>query len=95
MGTTTSKPAEMPLVHAGLALALLVVGLFGGAYVLPSLGQWPFYLLAPLTLYVAVVLAVGPLRRSLNWVRVGRLDRRAWAACVAAGSRRMGGGLPS
>jgi membrane protease YdiL (CAAX protease family) len=43
-------------------------------------GRWPWYFLAPLLAYAVVVLAVPPLRRSVTWLRVGRLD---WPALGA------------
>ena len=73
----TPTSVEMPLAHAGLVLALLGGGLF-----VPALLNWPFYLLVPLLVYFLVVLAVAPLRRSLNWVRMGRLDAAAWAVTL-------------
>src|SRR5262249_27855364 len=39
----------------------------------PSL-LWPWYLVLPLFVYGAIVLAVGPLRRSIPKLAVGRLD---------------------
>lgn len=41
----------------------------------PLFRPWPLVLLAPLLAYAAVVIAVAPLRRSVGWLRVGRLDR--------------------
>lgn len=38
------------------------------------LAHWPWYFLAPLGVYVAVVLAVAPLRRSVRWLHFGRHD---------------------
>jgi membrane protease YdiL (CAAX protease family) len=38
--------------------------------------------LMPLVLYAAVVLLVPSLRRSLQWLRLGTLDRRAWGAVL-------------
>jgi membrane protease YdiL (CAAX protease family) len=78
--TLTARSQELPLAHAGLALGLLACGLLAGAYVAPALLSWPFYLLGPLIAYALVVVAVAPLRRSLNWMRLGRLDRGAWTA---------------
>jgi hypothetical protein len=70
---TTTDRQEMPLTHAGLALALLGGGLF-----VPGLLTWPFYLLIPLTLYSLIVMTFTPLRRSVTWLRVGRLDWAVW-----------------
>lgn len=41
----------------------------------PALHGWPFALLVPLLLYLAVVLPVPRLRASFSWIRFGRLDR--------------------
>jgi membrane protease YdiL (CAAX protease family) len=78
----TPRSRELPLAHAGLALGL-VGGLLAGGRVIPTLLHWPFYLLVPLSAYLLIVLAVGPLRRSLTWASVGRLDGSAWAATAA------------
>ncbi len=82
---TTRQRSEMPLAHAGLALALLIGGLIAGGHLFPALLTWPFYLLAPLTIYLCVVLMLPPLRRSMTWMQVGRLDRAAltWLTTVA------------
>jgi membrane protease YdiL (CAAX protease family) len=80
---TTPKYRELPLTHAALALALLAAGLFAGSRLVPALRHWPYNLLAPLAAYLLIASAVAPLRRSLNWARVGRLDRTAWAAAAA------------
>ena len=41
----------------------------------PSLRNWPFNLLAPIILYLVVVLAVPRFRRSLQWLRAGRFGK--------------------
>ncbi len=46
-------------------------------FLLPPLRQWPFNLLAPLFLYSAVCASVPALRRSLLWLRAGRVDKKA------------------
>ncbi len=66
-------------VHGLLLLALLALPLF-----FPQLHYWPFYLLVPLALYAAVVLAVPPLRGSVRWVRAGRFDAVVAALTGAA-----------
>ena len=70
--TSPDEPAaawrRMQPVHGGLLLALLALPL-----VYPGLARWPLYQLVPLAVYAVVVLAVGPLRRTVAWVRVGRL----------------------
>jgi uncharacterized protein len=57
-------------VHGLLLLSLLALPFFFG-----ELRWWPLYLLVPLTVYAAVVLAIGPLRRSVHWIRPGHIDR--------------------
>jgi uncharacterized protein len=54
-------------IHGLLLLSLLSLPLFFGA-----LQSWPFYLLVPLTIYAVIVLAIGPLRSSICWLRLGR-----------------------
>ena len=51
----------------------------------PSLSGWPFALLVPLLLYLAVVLPIRRLRSSLSWVRPGRLDRHILVLVTATG----------
>ena len=41
---------------------------------LPSLAAWPFSKAAPLVVYAAFVLAIPNLRKSVLWMRPGRLD---------------------
>lgn len=40
---------------------------------LPALGFWPQILLLPIIIYASVVAAIPTLRRSLSWLRAGRL----------------------
>jgi membrane protease YdiL (CAAX protease family) len=47
-----------------------------------SLEQWPWYFLAPVILYAVLVLAIPPLRRSVHWLRVGRLHGPILATTV-------------
>jgi membrane protease YdiL (CAAX protease family) len=74
---------SLHLVHAGVLLVLLT---------LPSLvgvvRPWPLYLLAPLTAYALVVVAVPPLRTGVRWLRFGRLNGvvLAWTAAIILGS---------
>lgn len=58
-------------VHV-LVLSLLWIALVAAV---PLFRLWPLILLAPLLAYAAVVIAVAPLRRSVGWLRAGRLDR--------------------
>jgi membrane protease YdiL (CAAX protease family) len=41
---------------------------------IPALARWPWHILFPLLCYLAAVLSIGPLRRSIAWLRIGRLD---------------------
>jgi membrane protease YdiL (CAAX protease family) len=62
--------------------ALVIVLLFLGGAV-PELRPWPWYLLAPLLAYFAVVGLVAPLRRTRPRFAVGRADRFSVAATLA------------
>jgi membrane protease YdiL (CAAX protease family) len=55
-------------VHGGLLLALLVTPFF-----VPGLQRWPWYLLVPLSAYLLAVAVISPLRRTVGWIRLGRL----------------------
>jgi membrane protease YdiL (CAAX protease family) len=59
---------------------LLLLGL---ASLVPPLRQWPWLWLAPLAAYFLIVTLVPPLRRSLGWLRPGRIDRKTGAATAA------------
>jgi uncharacterized protein len=70
------KPAELSgrqelaVVHALLIFApMLLIPMH------TLLSRWPWGLLFCFGVYGGVVLAVRPLRESLHWLRVGRLDR--------------------
>jgi uncharacterized protein len=71
------------LIHFGLLLALLTLPAF-----IRELQLWPLYLLAPLAIYALIVAVAPPLRRSVHWLRVGRLDGAvlAWTAVIILGS---------
>ncbi|OAI45883.1 hypothetical protein AYO44_02490 [Planctomycetaceae bacterium SCGC AG-212-F19] len=71
MGT---RDNDWRALHGGLLLACLPLPLF-----FRQLATWPWFLLAPLLAYTAIVLLVPPLRRSVNWLHVGRLDRTVLA----------------
>ncbi len=47
------------------------------------LRQWPWLWVAPLTAFFLIAALVSPLRRSLGWLRVGRVDRGAVATTTA------------
>lgn len=55
-----------------IVLSLLWIALVAAV---PLFRLWPLVLLVPLLAYAAVVIAVAPLRRSVGWLRAGRLDR--------------------
>jgi membrane protease YdiL (CAAX protease family) len=69
--SAADRPAlvEWRAAHGGVLLAALAL-----PHLAPGLTRWPLPLLAPLLLYAAVVLLVGPLRRSVVWLRAGRCD---------------------
>lgn len=71
--TTHSRPTNWPVRHAILILALLLI-----VPAIPALARWPWGLLFPVGTYAAIVVAVRPLRESLDWLRVGKLDRNTW-----------------
>jgi membrane protease YdiL (CAAX protease family) len=52
-------------------LYLLLVGAWS---LIPGVWQWPWHLLVPIAVYFVLVLAIAPLRRTLGWLKVGRLD---------------------
>ncbi|NSW87885.1 MAG: CPBP family intramembrane metalloprotease [Syntrophobacteraceae bacterium] len=55
----------------------------------PFLHTWPFRLLLPLVLYAMATLSIPALRRSVFWLRLGRLDRRTLSmvmiTCILSG----------
>jgi membrane protease YdiL (CAAX protease family) len=73
--------AEWRAAQGGLFLALLAVSALGLGIL-----RWPWQLLVPLTAYFLLALAVPPLRRTLGWLRVGRLGPAVfgWTALVSA-----------
>jgi len=60
----------MQAVHGLLFLGLMLV-----VALVPPIAHWPFATLVPVVVYTAVVLSFPSLRRSVSWLRVGRLDR--------------------
>jgi len=63
--------------HGGILLAALTLPML-----VRDLGHWPWYFLVPLGLYTVLVLAIPPLRRSVHWLRLGRLDGPILAATL-------------
>ena len=53
--------------HAAVVLAWLVLPQF-----FAGMRVWPLYLLVPLAGYALTVFCVGPLRRTVTWLRLGR-----------------------
>ena len=60
--------SDWRLLH-GTAFVLLMVA----AMLVPAVRKWPWIWLAPLGSYFALVMIAAPLRRSLRWVRAGRI----------------------
>jgi uncharacterized protein len=69
--------ADVQAAHGGILLAMLAVPLL-----VPALQCWPLYLLAPLLGYGFVVALMPALRRSLHWLRAGKL--RGWVLVATA-----------
>ncbi len=59
---------DSPSLH----LALFAAALAAAPFLIPSLRGWPSALLVPLAAYLAVVLPVRRLRRTIQWLRTGR-----------------------
>jgi membrane protease YdiL (CAAX protease family) len=53
----------------GLLLALSAL-----PFVISAVARWPWHLLVPLLAYAVITAVVPPLRRTLRWARIGRLD---------------------
>lgn len=63
---------DLPSLH----LALLTSALVAVPCLFPSLQAWPYKLLIPLLAYLAVILPVRRFRRSILWLRAGRITVR-------------------
>lgn len=74
---TAELPQTRAAFHGVLFLAALVIVNVG----FPSLA-WPWYLLLPILVYGAIVLAIGPLRRTAPKLAIGRLG--GWPLAYAA-----------
>ena len=46
---------------------------------------WPFWLLGPLAAWAVAAVSVPPLRRSVRWLRLGRMTRATWCLVGATG----------
>ena len=66
MNTLTKR---LQVWHAAIVLLWLVLPQFFAVLLI-----WPLYLLVPLAGYALTVYCVPPLRRSVNWLRLGRGD---------------------
>jgi len=64
MNTLTKR---LQVWHAAIVLLWLVLPQFFAVLLV-----WPLYLLVPLAGYALTVCCVAPLRRSVNWLRLGR-----------------------
>jgi membrane protease YdiL (CAAX protease family) len=65
-------------VHGALFVVLMI-----GTLLVSALRNWPWLWLAPLTSYFAVVACVPPMRRSFQWLRVGRVTGKSLGVSVA------------
>ncbi len=70
---------EVQALHLSLFTAAFIVA----PYLRPSFRSWPYDLLIPLLCYGIVVLSVRQLRRSLLWLRPGKVDREIVHEAVA------------
>ncbi len=73
--STQTNSANWRALHGGLILALMMLPMF-----VPGLTRWPLYLLAPLLVYLLLACILGPLRRTVAWLRLGRFDSRVIVA---------------
>lgn len=65
---------ELPPTNSRVIHGYLLLVIFAGTRFVPPLSQgWPWPLLAPLIGYFLVVLCVPALRRSMQWLRLGRV----------------------
>src|SRR3989442_14231459 len=72
------RTSDWRALHGALFVILMI-----GALLVPILRQWPWLWLAPLAFYFAVALCVAPLRRSLQWLRIGQITARSFSASIA------------
>lgn len=64
-------------IHVSL-MTFLLAGWMNVQTALPGLINWPFHFGVPLILYAAAVAATPPLRQTVSWLPLGKLDRRVW-----------------
>jgi membrane protease YdiL (CAAX protease family) len=74
----------LPAIHVSLFCFLFT----GFAAFLPKTGFWPWPLLAPLAVYLALVFGIPRLRQSCLWLKPGRINKpvRILMLVVAVGS---------
>jgi uncharacterized protein len=65
-----SRQDDLGVLHA---LLVFVPMLFVPLH--PALARWPWGLLFPFAVYAIAVLSVSPLRQSVRWLHIGKLDR--------------------
>lgn len=63
------QPNSWLAIQAALLLAALML-----PAMVPPLAHWPWYFLGPLFLYMVVVAVAPPLRRSVKWLKIGRMN---------------------
>ena len=66
------------VLHGALFVILMI-----GTLLVPVFRQWPWVWLAPLAFYFLVALCIAPMRRSLDWLRIGRITPKTVGASVA------------
>ena len=75
--TQITPQSDSRVVH-GTAFVLFMAG----TLMLPALRRWPWLWLAPFVAYFGLVASVPRLRRSLSWVRFGRMSAAAVAVTL-------------
>lgn len=76
--TQSTTQTDWRLAH-GVAFILLMAC----ALAFPVLRRWPWVWLAPFLAYFALVICVPRLRRSVGWLRAGRLSSASVAVTIA------------
>jgi len=66
-----------------LLLSVLFISVGTLKYLRPELNRWPFHLLVPLAVYGAVAVGFPGLRKSVQWLRLGRLTSGTAMTAVA------------
>lgn len=74
LGVLTVVARAMYATHI---ILLAFVWMLWVAYV-PHFQWWPLHLLIPLVVYGMAVFLIPPLRRSVGWLRAGRLGAKVW-----------------